>query len=75
MKTINTRRVGDSFVPDMDPYSEYEHTELRSEPEAATVENAVAAPVDKDQAMKNFNEFLEGVDRMSDVFFEILKRF
>lgn len=78
MKTINTKRVGDSFVPDMDPYSEYSHPE----PVAQTHEHSVdeisdeqhMQPIDKQQAMKNFNEFLDGFDTMANVFTEILKR-
>lgn len=79
MKTINTKRVGDSFVPDMDPYSEYSHPE----PVAQTHEpinneisdEQIVQPIDKNQAMKNFNEFLDGVDTMANVMTELLKRF
>jgi len=76
MKTINTKRVGDSFVPDdMDPYSEYVHTVKEETVKENAKEEQVVAPIEHEQAMKNFNEFLNGVDAMSNVLFELLKRF
>jgi hypothetical protein len=79
MKTINTKRVGDSFVPDMDPYSEYSHPEpvtQTHEPINNEIsDEQIVQPIDKNQAMKNFNEFLDGVDTMANVMTELLKRF
>lgn len=81
MKTINTKRVGDTFVPDdMDPYSEYVHdgtvrTNVSEEVAMVPQQQVHEAPFNREAAMKNFNEFIEGVDVMTEMLTEIFKRF
>lgn len=84
MSTINMKKVGDTYEPEMDPYSEYQH-EQPAKPEEKKVAKAEVHTRKVSQAREAMNAMFDNIDEaidgaelvmeFGDKFMERLRRF
>lgn len=65
MKTVNMKKVGDVYEPEMDPYAEYQHNSTKPDvEESAPHVEATAQPRRIDEARKQMNQVIGNVDEV-----------
>ena len=81
MSTVNMKKVGDVYEQDMDPFSEYNHTQEPVAKEKSQVEVVVQPrPIDNarkqmHQVVDNVDQVIEGVELMFEFGNKIAERF